>query len=391
MNNLVSLSYLDSYNVANIEECLRASMEELKLFGKLRPKMKVLIKPSLPVSESQDKAKTTHPAIVRAIVNILSKMGVTCVVADSPYKKYSRTNLDQVYLNTGMLEVANLTTCELNRNLKTFKMDIPNGIKAKHLTLLDVVNDVDAIINVGKININENLGYMGACSNLFGLIPGELKSIVLNRLSTLKDYNHYLLDMYHALKNKIAFNILDGIVALEHGEVQRMLYCLGVSENMFSLDASILDILNIKHENTILKQANEREFINIDKPYKLVGEDIEKFKVQDFVLNEVCQDTKINPSDKAKAQYFKSNQQRVKIEPNKCKGCSVCMKACPTGAIMMKYDKNGELYASIDYSKCVFCFKCHETCPYKVVEVETPQKYKALKKDFDKYNYEQDT
>lgn len=391
MNNLVSLSYLDSYNVGNIEECLRASMEELKLFGKLRPKMKVLIKPSLPVSESQDKAKTTNPAIVRAIVNILSKMGVTCVVADSPYKKYSRTNLDQVYLNTGMLEVANLTTCELNRNLKTFKMDIPNGIKAKHLTLLDVVNDVDAIINVGKININENLGYMGACSNLFGLIPGELKTIVLNRLSTLKDYNHYLLDMYDALKNKIAFNILDGIVALEHGDVQRMLYCLGVSENMFSLDASILDILNIKHENTILKQADEREFINIDKPYKLVGEDIEKFKVQDFVLNEVGQDTKINPSDKAKAQYFKSNQQRVKIVPNKCKGCSVCMKACPTGAIMMKYDKNGELYASIDYSKCIFCYKCHATCPYKVVEIETPQKYKALKKDFDKYNYEQNT
>ena len=157
---------------------------------------------------------------------------------------------------------------------------------------------------------------------------------------------------------------------------------------MLSLDASVFDILNINHASTILKQAEEREFISLEKPYKLVGESIEKFKVEDFALKDFNQNTKINQSDSKKWQYFKANQQRVEIKPNKCKGCSACSKICPTGAIMMKYDKNGELYAHVDYSKCVFCFKCYKNCPYKVVDINTPSKFRALKKDFDKYNLE---
>ena len=33
------------------------------------------------------------------------------------------------------------------------------------------------------------------------------------------------------------------------------------------------------------------------------------------------------------------------VDKNKCKGCSICSRVCPTKAIMMKYDKNGELFA----------------------------------------------
>ena len=128
MNNLVHLSYIDSYSTSKIEESLNVALEELKVMAKFKPKMKVLIKPCLPVSESQDKAKTTNPSVVRAIVNILSKIGISCIVADSPYKKYSTANLDQVYLNTGMLEVANLTTCELNHNLNTLGLNLPLNI-----------------------------------------------------------------------------------------------------------------------------------------------------------------------------------------------------------------------------------------------------------------------
>ena len=386
MNNLVSLDYIDSYKTAKVQEKLEKAIEDLKLASKFKPKMKVLIKPCLPFAESQDKAKSTHPAVVRAVVNILSNMGVTCIVADSPFKKFSVTNLDSVYLNTGMLEVANTSRCELNHNLSTYKIDTPNGVKTKSLTLLEVVNEVDAIINIGKINIKENLGYVGATTNLFGLIPGELKNIVLNRLNTLRDYNHYILDLMQAVENKVAFNVLDGVVTLEAGDTQRMLYCLGVSENALSLDATIFDILGISYNKTILKVAEERGMFNMEKPYKLISGDIKRFKVEDFALNDVDLDSKINPNNADKKHYFKQNQQRIVIPKNKCKGCGICCKICPTGAIMMKYDKNGELYAHVDYSKCIFCFKCNTACPYSVIDVHTPANYKALKKDLDKYN-----
>ena len=89
MNNLVSLHYIDSYKTAKVQEHIEKAMDDLNLKSKFKPKMTVLIKPCLPFADSQDKATSTHPSVVRAVVRILSELGVNCIVADSPYRKYS--------------------------------------------------------------------------------------------------------------------------------------------------------------------------------------------------------------------------------------------------------------------------------------------------------------
>jgi len=382
MSKLVSLEYLNDYNISSLENAFEESFQHLSVKAKVRPNMKVLIKVCLPSDVSQDLAETTNPAVVQALVNCLSKMGVKCIVADSPEKKYGDSYLSDVYLNSGMLEMANLTTCELNHNLKTTTINVPNGIKTKSLTILDVVNDVDAIINVGKLKMDENLGYLGASSNVFGLIPGEMKTLVLNRLNTLEDFNNYIIDICETFKDKTVLNVLDGIVSLEANKTQRMLNLLAISECPYSLDAAVFDILNINYDNTLLKQAQNRGLFNFEKPYKAIGEKIEKFKLEDFGLVEFDNFKTI----KQPSGYFKSHQQRSYINKNKCKGCKICSKICPTNAILMKYDKNGELYAEIDYKKCIFCNKCITACPYKVVEQKTPIAYKMMMKEIEKNN-----
>ena len=386
MNKLVSLEYLDDYSIEKLEQAIEQGIERLNLTTLFKPKMKVLIKASLSCDVSPDKAETTHPSVVRAIVNYLSKIGVSCVVADSPFKKYNLTNLNSVYLNTGMLEMANLTTCELNHNLRTCNIKIPNGVATKQLTVLDVINDVDAIINVGKLKIDENLGCLAATSNIFGLIPGEMKTLVLNRLNSLKEYNNYVIDMFEALREKVVLNVIDGIVALEAKKTPRMLNCLAMSENNYALDAAVFDILNIRYENTLLKQTQDRELFNLDKPYKILGDKLEKFKVEDFSLIDFDTFSQIHKNKTLQSGYFKVNQPRVVIDEKKCKGCSRCSKICPTNAILMKYDKNGELYADIDYKKCIFCNKCLTACPYSVVAQKTPHYFKQLMKEINKYN-----
>lgn len=386
MNNQVFLDYVENYDVDNIQNALEQSFEILKLKSVFKPKMKVLLKVCMPYSISADAGQTTHPSVVIAVAKILTKMGVKCVLADSPYKKYSTAALDDVYLNTGMLEVANLTTCELNHNLATTRVETPNGVKAKSMTVLDVVNDVDAIINIGKVKIDNRLGYFGACANMFGLIPGEKKSLVFNRVMNFKGLNEYIIDIVDAFKDKTVLNILDGVVALEANDTPRMLSCIGVSENPYALDASILDIIDIPYYRTILKQAEERNLFDEDKPYKLVGENIDKFKVEEFATFEFNEESVLYSSENERRKIFKTHQQRVKIDPKRCKGCSICSKICPTNAIKMKYDKNGELYSEIDYDKCIFCFKCHTACPYKVVDIESPLKFKSIDKQINKYN-----
>ena len=354
MNNLVSLNYLNDYDVQNCEKALEKALEDINAKSIFSSKMTVLIKPCLNGPYSPNLAETTHPNVVMALIKLLTKMGVKCIVADSWYKKYTNTHLDKIYFETGLLEVANLTMGDLN--------------------------------NVGKLKMDSQFGVIGVTNNLFGLVPGDVKNQVLNRLETLADFNNYIIDMVEAFKGKIVLNIIDAIVALEANKTQRMLSLLGVSENMFSLDASLFDILGIDLKNTIISQANDRGFVSIDKPYELVGEKIEKFVEDDFAKYEFNNESKINKNNLTKTIYFMNNQKRVKIDSKKCKGCSLCSKICPTGAIKMKYDKNGELYAHVDYKKCIFCYKCHTACPYKIVDMITPCGYKNTDRKISKYN-----
>ena len=386
MSKKISLEYIDNYNLKNVQQTLESVFLKLNVEESLKNVRKVLIKVCIPEDTLPDMAVSTHPAVVAALVKILTNYGKACVVAESPYKKYTNTNLDKVFLNTGMLEVANLTTCELNRNLKTSKFNLPSGVMAKSIEMLDVINEVDAIINVGKLKITPRFGLEAATTNLFGFVPGEMKNVVINRLNTIKDYNNYILDIYEVLKNKIALNIVDGVVALEGGTTPRLMSCLGVAENSFALDFAMANILGVDVNKTIIKQAEQRKLFNREQSFKNVGEAEEKFTVQDFAMVEFGENTPLHTNKNSQKSQFMKLQKRVKIERDVCKGCGICTKMCPTNALTMKYDKNGELYTSVDYNKCIFCYKCVTACPYSVVEIVKPSGYRKIRKQIDRKN-----
>ncbi len=383
MSDFISLNYIEEYNYKIITEKLKNAFSTLGAEGFLKPKMKILVKVNIPYSVSPNLAKSTHPAVVRAVVDVLNMYGVKCILADWPLK--DANDLDKIYFETGMLEVANYSNCELNHDLSNCKFEIPNGISTKALYMLNLINDVDGIVNIGKVKFDEKLGFLGSTANLFGLVAGEYKNLIVNRLSNLQGFNNLLIDIFETLNKKLLLNVLDGIVALEAGDTPRVLSCLGVGANSFSLDAAFIDILGLQRENTILREAAQRGHVKLEHPYRLLNEQIEKFKVADFALQNFNAETELH-NKRSQQKYFKSHQERAIIKPNKCKGCSVCSKICPTNAIMMKYDKNGELFAEIDYSKCVFCFKCKETCPYNVVEMKSPLGYKMLMKNLQTFN-----
>ena len=385
MSKNVALKYVEEYNTSVIEDKLREALFDLDLNQKLKPKMKVLIKADLHASKSPDLAETTNPNIVHALVNILSEMGIKCVLADCPYGKFNDGVLDDVYLNTGMLEVANLTNCELNNDLHTCELEIPQGKLTKREVVLSRIFDVDGIINVGKLKFDDRLGYQGCVANLFGFVPGELKTIAINRMDTIEDYNNYLLDLYSSLNKKILFNVLDGIATLEARSTPRLLSCLAVSDNAFAIDSTMLDILSIPKEESIIKTAIDRYMYDYDT-VRCFGEKPSKFIVEDFQKTNITNETQIHLNKRKQQRYYNSHQARVKINPHNCKGCGICSEICPTGAIMMRFDKLGELEAVVDYKKCIHCYKCRTACPYHKVEMLTPAKYKAVKKEIDKQN-----
>ena len=72
-----------------------------------------------------------------------------------------------------------------------------------------------------------------------------------------------------------------------------------------------------------------------------------------------------------------NNKHSVTLDLSKCKGCTNCIKRCPTEAIRVR---NG--HAVIQEDKCIDCGECIRLCPYKAKKA-TYDKFS----DFEHYKY----
>lgn len=65
---------------------------------------------------------------------------------------------------------------------------------------------------------------------------------------------------------------------------------------------------------------------------------------------------------------------KVTFDTIKCKGCGLCVAACPKGIVKLSEDKiNGKGYhpAEVtDSEKCIGCAFCATMCPDCVIKVE---------------------
>ena len=64
----------------------------------------------------------------------------------------------------------------------------------------------------------------------------------------------------------------------------------------------------------------------------------------------------------------------VIIDKNHCKGCELCVKACPMQVLSMSKDitVKGYFYAKLhDPSRCIGCRICAVCCPDVAIEVHT--------------------
>lgn len=64
---------------------------------------------------------------------------------------------------------------------------------------------------------------------------------------------------------------------------------------------------------------------------------------------------------------------KVKINEALCKGCALCIDACPVNALSLgeEFNHEGYNFAVVNEEKCIGCGTCYTVCPdyaYTVVE-----------------------
>lgn len=64
----------------------------------------------------------------------------------------------------------------------------------------------------------------------------------------------------------------------------------------------------------------------------------------------------------------------ITIDRNYCKGCELCIRACPQGILSMSKEMTtrGYFYAMVhDPSRCIGCQMCAITCPDAAIEIHS--------------------
>jgi formate hydrogenlyase subunit 6/NADH:ubiquinone oxidoreductase subunit I len=73
-----------------------------------------------------------------------------------------------------------------------------------------------------------------------------------------------------------------------------------------------------------------------------------------------------------KTEMPKNFRGRIKFYPERCIGCKLCMRDCPSNAIFIRKVGEKQFEADIYSNRCIYCAQCVDTCPKKALE-STPE------------------
>jgi uncharacterized protein (DUF362 family)/NAD-dependent dihydropyrimidine dehydrogenase PreA subunit len=361
---LVSIVHCEDYSERHVRESLETCLLHVGgLAAYVKSGETVLIKVNLLSPKVPDKAVTTHPSLVYAVVKAVKECGGLPVVGDSSggmMKGHSST--------ARALDVSGIREAVESAGGKVLNFDQegvlhvenPGNELADHFLMAKIAREADVIINLPKLKTHSATLFTGAVKNMFGTIPGYQKAEYHRTAPRLEDFSRILVDIYQ--KAKPHLNIMDAVLAMEgngpaHGH-PRMMKMLLASSDGVALDAvacSLIGFDPLKIDTTRIASEmgiGTGELARIE----IRGVPLAEARIKDFLLPSNALLMKIPPFWVKRGLGFLAA--RPYLAQNRCTRCGFCAENCPVQAIQMR-----DGYPVIDHSACILCYCCQELCP----------------------------
>nr|MDA3810015.1 DUF362 domain-containing protein [Spirochaetaceae bacterium] len=208
-NNNVSIKKCDDYDFEKVYKAVSEAIIQSGGFPDVENKI-VLLKPNLLFPVPPEKAVTTHPAVLNAVIRFVKgKNAARIIVGDSP----GVAAMDVAGRKSGLKQIAEDQNVEWVEFKNPTLLENKAGIIQTQFFPAEIVCKSDVIISIPKLKTHEMMYYTGALKNLFGTIPGLNKSRFHFNFPDKNDFATMIVDLNIALKSSYA--VMDAIVAME--------------------------------------------------------------------------------------------------------------------------------------------------------------------------------
>ncbi len=329
----------------------------------------VLIKANLVKSARIDEAATTHPAVIEAVAREFSKLGATVLIGDCPAINQTTSSMHGLYRVTGMAQAAERTNstliydfnsqqtiCQYTKNKRTFPIWTP-------------VFDADIIINCAKLKTHSFAVMTGAVKNLFGVIPGLMKSAKHAENMSITDFSQMIVDLCECVQSITpVFSIIDGIVGMEGkgptGGTPKVANALIASDSPYTADLAGIEIMGLKPDLVpIIHCAIKRGLMPSSLNECECNGTLVKDLVTPFKTPRKTNLLSMALSALSLSNLFGGGGAYPHIDKKRCIACGKCVEICPVHAAT---NTDGIL---IDRKKCIRCYCCHEVCPARAIDI----------------------
>jgi len=381
----VSISRCRDYDIATIRSCLEEILKPLGgMSAYVNPGQRVALKPNILMAVAPERCICTHPALVKAVGDLVKEAGGKPFIVDSPGAAipHKKSSLIRVYQKCGYSELG----IPLNEDDKYKFVPTRKGRIVKMMEICSPLLEADAIINLPKLKTHSFMILTCAVKNMFGAVPGFLKVGYHSKLTTPGQFGAMLLDLLETVPPIL--NIVDGVQGMDgegpSGGDPRDLGLLLASGDAVTLDYVVSLLVGFPPDKIPYLALAQKEGI--------CSKDISEI---DIISRESFESlcSPFQPPSTLSGQSRGGFAQRIlpfirpmlnytltlspRVNPEKCVGCGACVRACPEKIIAL-VKRKGKHIAHIHRKGCIHCYCCHEMCPHKAIFLHKSLPYRLL-------------
>ena len=364
MSTRVAIVEADRYQLEYLMERIEEIIASTD-FPEVRDKI-VFLKPNVLSDANPEKAITTNPVFVEALVKVIQKREPReILMGDSPGLHTPTVHAR----NAGLWDVCErtgVTWVDFTKETRVHKLT--RKISAPMTTAID---KADVIISLAKMKTHQLMFFTGCVKNMFGLLPGLNKSPMHVKAPSREAFAKIIVSIFRESRTTYAF--MDGIIGMEgpgpaNGYPRRFNLLFG-SKDAFAIDYAASSIMGYDPDEIPIWKEGSRQNLTQKSSYEYPILEPQELKIKDVQLVEqkksnlfadliwpiLTRPFRMKMVQKRPAPQFMDN----------CIRCQRCINICPASALKLVDNK-----VTIDKSLCIRCYCCHEMCPVDAIKID---------------------